>query len=355
MLVSFWAPTYHEETVQIMTLVSEMCSKRYPCSIAAMENYLHERNLGFHLLGSKYDDIRNTVDPDSEEYYLPGEAFIRHICRNVGRRSERYGNAIQVNYNGLVFLPMNQSMNSDAYRYAMCQVLCEELADYREEFENVFINLEPNGNPTTTEILNQSDAVVVCLPASEGVFEKFYETYRSLSDKCFFAFYGETVSEPLILSLQKRMPNHSMRCCFVEMTRMLRKYLEEGHGIRYLERFDVWKERRDSNPVLVADRETMYLSTGKETEELLESESAEYIRRVEENEWTLREYSDQYDPRREILPIRSIQYISEWLMQGSYSGYFGRKSGDHVGPGFRNRGKRSELVVLERNADYRKN
>ena len=306
MLVSFWSPGYREETAQILTLVGGMCCRMFPCSIVAAENYLHTRNLGFHLLGSRYDTVRKGAKRGSEVYYKAGEIFVRHVCREMGR-SSKFGSIIRADGNGLMFMPMDQSLYEDSYSFLVREALDQQVDFLETRFDEVFLNLQPNENDTTMTMLDRSDVVVVCLPAKEESFESFFDRYRYIFGKCFFVFFGTGMRTGVIRQTVNRYaPGFSSRFCFLEMSRILRNYLSDGRGLDYLDRFGTFSEEPSLNMHLVAE------------------ENGEYARR---NDVDLRIVGnpineDVYEggtaDETERRTIRSIQYISNWLIKREY-------------------------------------
>ncbi|MBQ6660288.1 MAG: hypothetical protein IJM57_02530 [Lachnospiraceae bacterium] len=326
MIVSFWFSHYREETAQILALVSGMCCRLFPCSIVAAENYLHARNLGFHLLGERYDSVRRALNPNSESLYQPGETYARYVAEEMQKNS-RTGSLIDADPKGLWFLPMDQSRQADPYRYAMKAVFEDVAYEMEELFGNVFLNLESNGNSTTMTMLDRSDIVVTCLPATESAFSEFYENYRSLAGKCFLVFYGTRDAPGRVLgSIKRLLPKHALRCCYLRYTDALIRYLDVGKGIDYLDRFDGIV----ANPAPEQERVSEETGRYEGMRNLEESEEDSYRR------WK-REYGEKFaeellaitkerqkglaprkERQREERTIQSIRYVSEWLMKSQY-------------------------------------
>ncbi|MBR5712118.1 MAG: hypothetical protein IKX54_00825 [Lachnospiraceae bacterium] len=313
MLIAVWSPAYRSETAPIAVLVAGMCCRQFPIRVALLENYVHAGNLGYHLLGSRYDAIRNSVNPDFSGSYLPGEMFLRHVCHETNR-SSRYGSVIQVDGNGVMFLPMNQSLSASAYRYGMHAVLDQRVEFLQELFDDVFVHLEPNENDTTVEMLARADVVMVCLPATITAFSGFYDRYRSMVDKCFFVFYGASGSpEPTLLKLQKLLPRHTMRCCYLEITRLLAKYIEEGRSLDYLDRFAMSPGAFRVFTGGVAEERAEYRPAGAYAEW-----QAAFAARMRGHERSGDNAQYAENGTKEQDTIRSIRYVSEWLMQREY-------------------------------------
>jgi hypothetical protein len=276
MLIAVWSPSYREETAAIAVMVAGMCCRQFACSIAMLENYIHAGNLGTHLLGNRYDNVRQSLDRDFSGSYLPGEQFLRHVAHETGRAIV-FNTLIQVDGNGLLFMPMNQSLSENAYRYGMYQVIDERIDTLMNQVDDVVVNLEACGNDTTVSLLHRADIVIVCLPATMAAFTSFYDRYRSMLEKCFFVFYGTAPKpEPLLSKIRQFIPRHTMRSCYLEITRLLRRHMEEGHVLDYLDRFG------------------------------------------EENTYSLQQVSEnavEYGSERERESVRTVRYVSEWLMQ----------------------------------------
>ena len=321
MVTAFWSPHYREETPGILTLVAGMCCRQFPCSIACVENYVHVRNLGFHMLGSRYDVLKKSTKRESAISYRAGELFVRQICYEMGR-SCQFGSVIRADQNGLWFMPMNQSLHGEAYRYVMSEVLEQQVDFLEEQYDDVFLNLEPNNNDTTVTMLDRAKVVVVCLPATKDAFMEFYDRYRSMVGKCFFVFYGTKESpEALLRLLRTYTPKHMMRCCYLPMTRLLCKYLEEGRCLDYLDRYSDVCENVWNMPQGVAEEAEEYRGNGK----VVGTPVSEYRqwkndldRRFEEEEISRVVYMEGHTGEREVPTIRSIRYVSEWLMQKEY-------------------------------------
>lgn len=239
MLIVFWSPHYREETAQMLTLVGGMCCRKYPCTIVGVENYLHTHNLGYHMLGSRYDSVRRGARRGSAVYYKAGEIYARHVCSEMGRVF-RKDSVIPADGNGLMFMPMDQSLHEDSYRFMMHEVLDQQIDYLESQYDDIYLNLEAGNNDTTIEMLDRADVVVVCLPVNTESFNDFYERYRSLINKCFFVFFGRGGdTESLLTRIYQCLPNHFSRFCYVEMTRLLQNYLSDGRGLDYLDLFYV--------------------------------------------------------------------------------------------------------------------
>ncbi|MBO4628226.1 MAG: hypothetical protein J5645_09650 [Lachnospiraceae bacterium] len=278
MLFAVWSPSYREETAPLAVMIAGMCARQFPCNVAMLENYIHAGNLGTYLLGSRYDYICQSLDRDFGGSYLPGEQFLRHVAHETGRAIV-YNTLIQVDGNGLLFMPMNQSLSENAYRYGMYQVIDDRIDTLMNQVDDVVVNLEATGNETTVSLLHRADIVIVCLPATMSAFSSFYDRYRSMLDKCFFVFYGSTPApEPLLGKIQQFIPRHAMRSCYLEITRLLRRHIEEGHVLDYLDRF---------------------------------GEGKKHVGQVAES-------AVEYGSQKERESVRTIRYISEWLMQFEY-------------------------------------
>ena len=321
MVTAFWSPHYREETPEILALVAGMCCRQFPCSIACVENYVHVRNLGFHLLGSRYDVLKKSTKRESEVSYRAGELFVRQICYEMGR-SCQYGSVIRADQNGLWFMPMNQSLHGEAYRYVMSEVLDQQLDFLEEQYDDVFINLEPNNNDTTVTMLDRAKIVVVCLPATKDAFMEFYDMYRSMVGKCFFVFYGTQGSpEALLKLLRTYAPKHTMRCCYLPMTRILRKYLEEGRGLDYLDSYnDVCGNLWRLSPTVAEDAAEYCSSAGPSGTPVSDYRrwKNDMIKRFDDEEISRVVYMEGNSGAHEVETIRSIRYIGEWLMQREY-------------------------------------
>jgi len=285
-----------------------------------MENFLHAGNLGYHLFGRRYDVVRSTLNPGFSGSYLPGEIFLRHIAHETAR-TVRFRQALQVDSNGLLFVPMNQSLSAKAYRYGMHAVIDSRIDQITEQVDDLFLHLEPNGNDTTAELLERSDIVLVCLPATIDDFSAFYDRYRSMLGKCFFVFYGSSRSpEPMLLRMQKLLPHHTMRCCYLEITRILHRYMEDGRVLDYL---DSYGGKEDFLPVgaRVAESARAYSALPEASAADMEN----YRRWKESFRQEMYAYENRADARTasrgadaEQESVRSIRYISEWLMQHEY-------------------------------------
>lgn len=306
MLVSFWSPGYREETAQILTLVGGMCCRLFPCSVVAAENYLHVHNLGFHLLGSRYDTVRKGAKRGSDVYYKAGEIFVRHVCREMGR-SSKYGSIIRADGNGMMFMPLDQSLYDDSYRFLVREALDQQVDFLETRFDEVFLNLQSNENDTTMTMLDRSDVVVVCLPAKEESFEFFFDRYRSLFSKCFFVFFGTGDHSDMVRQTVNRYaPGFISRCCYLEMSRILQNYLADGRGLDYLDRFRlVSEEEEDTSLQGVAEETEAYKST--ESQEELCSD----VPWLSENEQPL-------PLKTEKNTIKAIRHISNWLIMKEY-------------------------------------
>lgn len=235
MLIAFWSTHYREETAQMLTLIGGMCCRRFPCTIVGVENYLHTHNLGFHMLGSRYDSVRRGAKRGSSVYYKAGEIYVRHVCNEMGRVF-RKDSVIPADGNGLMFMPMDQSLYEDSYRFMMHEILDQQIDYLENQYDDVYLNLEAGNNDTTIEMLDRAEVVVVCLPANPESFDEFYDRYRSLVDKCFFIFFGSGgMPESLQTRFLQYLPSHVPRSCYVEMTRLLQNYLFDGRGLDYLD------------------------------------------------------------------------------------------------------------------------
>ncbi len=333
MLVAVWSPSYRSETAPLAVMIAGMCCRRFPCTIAMLENYVHAGNLGYHLLGNRYDTVRSTLNPDFSGSYLPGEVFLRHIA-NETNRAIRHRTLLQIDGNGLLFLPMNQSLSESAYRFGMHAAIDTKVDDLLEQFDDVVVHLEPNGNDTTIELLDRADIVVVCLPATLAAFSAFYDRYRSMLGKCFFVFYGATRSpEPMLFTMQKLLPKHTMRCCYVEITRLMRKYMEEGRVLDYLDRFGGNYDSSIAAEQSVAEETGVYEELAGDAEFREHEEMSPYRPDdiPEYREWRQERGAEMFaeadseegcgndEPAlRESESVRSIRYIAEWLMQYEY-------------------------------------
>lgn len=321
MLVSFWSPTYREETAQILTLVGGMCCREFPCSIVCAENFLHIRNLGFHMLGSRYDSVRRGAKRGSDVYYRAGEIFIRHVCSEMGR-SCRYGSVITADRNGLAFLPLDQSLYEDSYRFVVSEALEQQIDMLESRYDEIFLNLQANENDTTVTFLDRSEVVVVCLPASVEVFDDFYSRYRSILGKCFFVFFGKGgMPQALRARVRKYLAKHMTRCCHIEMTAMLRNYLSDGRALDYLDRFRGTLDNPPRAPAEVAEAEEEY----RALTDSLREEMDEYTRwkndtsrRISNDMLEAVSYRDRTNADAEKKTLRSLRYICCWLINHEF-------------------------------------
>lgn len=344
MLVSFWSPSYREETAQILTLVGGMCCRSYPCSIVSAENYLHTRNLGFHLLGSRYDSVRRGAKRGSEVYYKAGEIFVRHVCKEMGR-SSRFGSVIRADGNGMMFMPLDQSLYEDSYRFMVREALDQQIDFLESRFDEVFLNLQPNENDTTMSMIDRSDVVVVCLPAKPESFEAFFDRYRSLFGKCYIVFFGMGAPPKNLKSVVQRMaPGFVTRCCYLQMTRLLRNYLADGRGLDYLDRFRSVLDRSAVPGLKIAEEPSVYRTTGlalqngDSSEDSVErvaayrymqmpgeTDSADYIRwknetdrRIGADMLAAANFGEPSDGESERVTMRAIRHLSDWLIRQEF-------------------------------------
>ena len=320
MLIAVWSPSYRVETAPLAAMIAGTCCRCFPCSIAMTENFIHTGNLGYHLLGTRYDSIRRTLDRDFSGSYLPGELFLRHVAHEMGR-AVLYNSVIQVDGNGLLFLPMNQSLSEAAYRYGMHSVIDTRIDTLSDQVDDVFVYLEANGNDTTVSLLDRADIVLVCMPATIADFSSFYDRYRSMLGKCFFVFYGSRQSpEPTLRKLQKLLPRHTMRCCYVEITRLMRRYMEEGRVLDYVDRFGEFERIRGLS--VVAEDAARYGSrndTKAPKNDYREWEENFYARmQLHEERAEKKNNNDTEEHLHERESMHSIRYVSEWLMQSEY-------------------------------------
>ncbi len=324
MLAAFWSPRYHEETAEIATLVAGMCCRVFPCSVALAENFLHTCNLGFHLLGRRYDTIRNTFNRENIGNYMPGEVFLRHVCYETNRTSQ-FDMAVDVNGKGVSFLPMNQSLTEDVYRYGMSMIFGHKVDFLLEQYDNVFLNLEANGNDTTLECLERADAVIVCLPSSIEAFDQFYEQYRSLLSKCYFVFYSSVgvYDKPgrVLDHIQSLAAKYVTRCSFLLFTRLLQNYLAEGRGLDYVDRFYDAHSIEWSLPSDVAESIERYHALS-DTEARGDNEYVnwkhESMRKISEVDIYAGDYPTYSDGSSERGLMRSLQETCEWMMKREY-------------------------------------
>ncbi len=326
MLVAYWSPSYREETAQILTLVGGMCCREFPCNVVGVENYLHTHNLGYHLLGSRYDSVRRGARRGSDVYYKAGELFVRHVCSEMGR-TNRFGSVIRADENGMYFLPMDQSMHEDSYRFVVQEALEQQIELLESRFDEVYINLQSNENDTTLAMLERAEVVVVCLPATVECFDEFYSLYRSMIDKCFFVFFSNgELSAPMKQKIRQYLPKHTTRCCHMIMTRILRNYLSNGRGLDYLDRFRIFVREEDTFSAGVAETEERYQSLFAKGE----SDTADYRnwknltdRHFGDEAIGAALYGEAKPEESERSTIRTLRYICRWLIKYEY-----REAGD---------------------------
>ena len=169
----------------------------------------------------------------------------------------RKDSVIPADGNGLMFMPMDQSLYEDSYRFMMREILDQQIDYLETQYDDVYLNLEAGNNDTTIEMLDRAEVVVVCLPANSESFDEFYDRYRSMIGKCFFVFFGHGgMTEPLQTRFLQYLPTHVTRSCYVEMTRLLRNYLSDGRGLDYLDMLYLRLAKADSGRDFYGTRRT---------------------------------------------------------------------------------------------------
>lgn len=232
MLVAFWSGDGRRDTAGVMALTAMVGCLSFPCKIVTMENYLCTHNMGFHLLGKRYDEIKSRYNNNSPENFTVGDTFLQHIRRETGR-SIRHNRCLEIIPESLYFLPLNQSTQRDVYEYGFENEF-GELMDYGLGFYDfVFINVEQNRNISTVPILDMADEVVVCLPADAFALRDFCDRYKSLLHKVYFVFCGQG-SSLFQQMLYAKFGEQLTRWTYLEYTTTALAELAEGRGLEYL-------------------------------------------------------------------------------------------------------------------------
>lgn len=232
MLVAFWSGDDRRDTAGVMALTAMVGCLSFPCKILTMENYLCTHNMGFHLLGKRYDEMKSRYSKNSPENFSVGDTFLQHIRRETGR-SIRHNRCIEIIPESLYFLPLNQSTQKDVYEYGFENEF-GELMDYGLGFYDfVFINVEQNRNISTIPILDMADEVVVCLPADAFALRDFCERYKSLLHKVYFVFCGQgsTLFQQMLYA---KFGDQPIRWTYLEYTTTALAALADGRGLEYL-------------------------------------------------------------------------------------------------------------------------
>ncbi len=235
MKISFWSNADRARTAEVLTLSALSCCLSFPCKIVAMENYINTENLGFHMLGSRYDRIRNSYEQYAPGNFHRGDTFLQHLHRQTGR-GIRFRKTMEILQDALYFLPMNQSLMKEVYEYGFDHELEENLDYCSMYFDFTFVNVEKSRNLSTKTILDLSDRIIMCLPTDMNGFEQVYNDYHSILPKVFFVFYGKDF-RTFSRKVQKKYPFVKKRFAQLEFTPKLCAYLSEGRASDYMCRF----------------------------------------------------------------------------------------------------------------------
>ncbi len=232
MVKAFWSYGQNRETAAIMSLTAVISSFCFPCRIMTVENYLGKENLGYHLLGPRYDSIKQYYAVNTPERYMHGDSFLQHLRRETGKHI-RYKRGLEIIPDSLYFIPMNQSIQKDVYEYGFEHEIHELLEHCKDHYDYLFVNLEANKNISTKTILDIAEDVVVCMPASMDLLEVFCEQYRSLLHKVTFAFCGESNTQ-FMRRVKKRFGDHTVQGMLFALTPLAKQAIENGKVIEYL-------------------------------------------------------------------------------------------------------------------------
>lgn len=94
--------------------------------------------------------------------------------------------SIPLLYSSVFYLPQSYIVNREVFNYEF-ELVRTELFRCLEQFSDiVFIDTETNGNFSSIAILQEVDLIVVNLSQDIGIWENFFENYRSLLDKSVF-------------------------------------------------------------------------------------------------------------------------------------------------------------------------
>ncbi len=232
MLVAFWSGDDRRDTAGIMALTAIVGCLSFPCKVLTMENYLCTHNMGFHLLGKRYDEIKSRYRNNSPENFTVGDTFLHHIRRETGR-SIRHNRCVEIIPESLYFLPLNQSTQRDVYEYGFENEYVELMNYGLEFYDFVFVNVEQNRNISTIPILDMADEVVVCLPADAYALREFCDKYKSILHKVYFVFCGQG-SSLFHQMLDAKFGEKATRWTYLEYTMSAFAALTEGRGLEYL-------------------------------------------------------------------------------------------------------------------------
>ncbi len=232
MVKAFWSYGQNRETAAIMSLTAVISSFSFPCRIMTVENYLGKENLGYHLLGPRYDTIKQYYAVNTPERYMHGDSFLQHLRRETGKHI-RNKRELEIIPDSLYFMPMNQSIQKDVYEYGFEHEINELLEHCKDYYDYLFVNLEANKNISTKTILDIAEDVVVCMPASMDLLEEFCEQYRSLLHKVTFAFCGES-NVQFMRRVRKRFGDHLVQGMVFSLTPSAKQAIENGKVIEYL-------------------------------------------------------------------------------------------------------------------------
>lgn len=232
MVKAFWSYGQNRETAAIMSMTAVISCFCFPCRIMTVENYLDKENLGYHLLGPRYDSIKNYYAANTPERYMQGDSFLQHLKRETGKHI-RYKRGLEIIPDSLYFMPMNQSIQRDVYEYGFEHEISELLEHCKDHYDFLFVNLEANKNISTKTILDIAEDVVVCMPASMDLLEEFCEQYRSLLYKVTFAFCGDNDTQ-FIRRVRKRFGDRTVQGMMFSMTQAAKQAIEDGKVIEYL-------------------------------------------------------------------------------------------------------------------------
>ncbi len=231
MLVAFWSGWGNKDTAAVLSLTAIAGCLCFPRRVLTLENYLNSNNLGFHLIGERYNEIKKRYSYNSPEYYAVGDSFLQHIKRETGR-SIRHNRCVEIIPDALYFLPLNQSIPRDVYEYGF-EREWEELLEYGEEFYDlVYVNLEQNKNITTMRILERADMVVACLPSDCLMFEDFRKRYPSVLEKSMVVICGEN-ARCGAYQLRSRHPEYATKIVPFEFSPSVLAELSEGRVMEY--------------------------------------------------------------------------------------------------------------------------
>lgn len=264
MLISFWSPVRDEYVSAIASLTAISGCTDFLCKVVLCENHVGAGNYGHCLFGDAYQRLRKEYDKYQSGYYERGDSFLKFLAKQTGK-SLSHGRTLEIVKDYLFFLPLNQSLRNDIYEYGFDQELHEILEFAERHFDFLFMNTADSGNLSTKTILNLSETVVVCLPASEWIVDYFMEHYSGLIEKSVLLIHGEPDSG-FYKRIRRKYALFRDRMMYLPITEELREYVREGRITDY------WFQN-----------EAMPRAKGKDTLQKLKYLSFQLLRRERKN------------------------------------------------------------------------